>query len=143
MPSRMTKAQRAKKDAQKANPSEGMIQSRIIFEFQNRLSTAVVAAVVNETNRSGRGAMLETQRKRGMGMLPGFPDMIVIYQGNVIFLEVKKPKGTLQPNQKAVHERLRRHGMDVRVIRSADDVAAIAEELRAMPRAFGADPSYA
>ncbi len=43
---------------------------------------------------------------KAMGVKAGVPDLIVIYQGQVVAIELKAPGGTLSKAQKAMHERL-------------------------------------
>lgn len=53
----------------------------------------------------------------------GWPDrLIVLPDGRVVWVEVKQPGGRLARYQTAVHDRLREHGHDVRVVWSNEDV---------------------
>ena len=56
--------------------------------------------------------------KRAGELMPGIPDIAIIYQGRLIGIELKAAKGRLSPDQKAFHTRLRQSGADVEVIRS-------------------------
>lgn len=56
------------------------------------------------------------------GMLPGFPDLIVLgSHGRTGYLEVKTPKGTVSQAQQNVRSMLERMGHNVDVVRSVDD----------------------
>lgn len=47
---------------------------------------------------------------KAMGVKAGIPDIIVIYQGQVVAIELKAPGGTLSLAQKAMHEHLTNAG---------------------------------
>ncbi len=51
----------------------------------------------------------------------GVPDIQVIYDGRVLWLEVKRPSGKVTLIQKAVHDKLRRAGSIVHVVRSLEE----------------------
>lgn len=59
----------------------------------------------------------------------GVPDRIVIHDGRVVFVEVKRPGGKPRADQIAVHEKLRSVGADVRVIDTKDKVNELISEL--------------
>ena len=67
-------------------------------------------------NQSTRG------RQRWAGLLPGAPDLVAVKRGRVLFLEVKTAKGKVSEKQSEVHDLLRLHGMEVRVVRGIDDI---------------------
>jgi hypothetical protein len=60
-------------------------------------------------------------RVRDAGLVSGAPDLIVLKDGKVFFLEVKTKTGRMRPSQKLFAERLRQHGFDYFVVRSLDD----------------------
>jgi hypothetical protein len=75
-------------------------------------------AVPNE----GRRSALAGRAMKATGMLPGFPDLVVMQRpGRVAFLEVKAPEGRVSPAQAEAHETLRRLGFNVTVVRSHDE----------------------
>ena len=43
---------------------------------------------------------------KAMGVKPGVPDLIIIYDGRVVAIELKAEKGRLSPAQKDMHARL-------------------------------------
>jgi Holliday junction resolvase len=73
--------------------------------------------VMHIPNQSTRG------RQRWAGLLPGAPDLVAVKRGRVVFLEVKTEKGKVSEKQSEVHDLLRLHGMEVRVVRGIDDIA--------------------
>ena len=72
--------------------------------------------VMHIPNQSTRG------RQRWSGLVPGAPDLVAVKHGRVVFLEVKTEKGKVSEKQSEVHDLLRLHGMEVRVVRGADDI---------------------
>lgn len=52
----------------------------------------------------------------------GVPDRMVIYKGQVNFVEVKRPGGNLRANQKLVRDKFKRHGIDIHVVYSKETV---------------------
>lgn len=63
-------------------------------------------------------------RMKRQGLKPGIPDVLVVYQGRAIFIEMKRPGGRLSPAQKTMHERITSAGGVVEVCRSVDEVEA-------------------
>jgi hypothetical protein len=47
---------------------------------------------------------------------------VAVKHGRVVFLEVKTVMGRVSEKQSEVHDLLRLHGMEVRVVRGADDI---------------------
>jgi hypothetical protein len=43
-------------------------------------------------------------------------------QGLIIFIEYKRPGGSFQPGQKAIHRKLGQYGFPVHIITSKDEV---------------------
>lgn len=59
----------------------------------------------------------------------GLPDrMAIMPGGRVIFVELKRPKGTAEPHQTVVHRRLATLGCPVIILTTIEEVRAWAEE---------------
>lgn len=104
---------------------EAKVQIAIIRWLRTVMPNAMIHHSVNEGNRGGRQGMLDGARKKNMGMMPGFPDLIIITQKHaqpVFCIEVKGPKGTVSSVQKQVHDMLRQRNVPVCVAKSVDDV---------------------
>lgn len=87
--------------------------------------------IVSHYPAGGYRSRVEGAVLKGMGVLPGFPDIMIF--GEVVdgaglatatawFLEVKAGNGPVTPVQRALHEKLRELGFDVAVVRSLDEV---------------------
>lgn len=59
----------------------------------------------------------------------GVPDRIIIDHGRVIFVELKRKKEEPRKLQWKVIERMRRHGVDVRVVAGREEAKALVKEL--------------
>jgi hypothetical protein len=56
-----------------------------------------------------------------MGVHAGFADLIVLYEGRVLFLELKSLKGRLSPAQEAFRDVMLAQGFGWALVRSIDD----------------------
>ena len=60
-----------------------------------------------------------------MGMLPGVSDLVLISKNDVLFLEIKTPKGTQSENQKIFENRIDKTCGYYYVVRAVDDVIEV------------------
>lgn len=58
----------------------------------------------------------------------GMPDRIVILEGKVSFIELKRPGGVPRPDQLYCIDKLQRAGADVRVLAGSDEVRRWCDE---------------
>ena len=69
-------------------------------------------------------------RLAAMGTKAGWPDYLIVHNGNAIFFELKRPDGgTLSAVQRQVHAKLHMCGAPVFVVRSVEAVANILAEM--------------
>lgn len=89
---------------------------------------AIVHHCANEVTEAGpRGAKRQAILV-GMGVHPGFADLLVMSEGRVLFLEVKSAKGRLRPEQDAFRDTVLAQGFGWALVRSVDDaLAALAD----------------
>jgi len=78
---------------------------------------AVWTAIGHGGGGKTRGAIL-----KGMGVKAGMPDIMIIWRGQVIFIELKAGRGGLSRAQKAFHDRLYLAGASITVCRCLSDV---------------------
>jgi hypothetical protein len=57
----------------------------------------------------------------GMGVHPGFADLVVLCAGRVLFLELKSLRGRLSPAQEAFRDTVTAQGFGWALVRSLDD----------------------
>ena len=82
------------------------------------------AIVHHSPNETGAGTHAARKRQAilsGMGVYPGFADLIVLAGGQVLFLEVKTPTGRLSPAQAAFRDAVLEQGFGWALVRSIDD----------------------
>lgn len=105
---------------------ENPIQRSIVEYLRlNVPGNPIVHHSPNELGLSGEAAARQVAKHKMNGMLPGFPDLVVICYAGIFFLEVKAEGNTLSPAQKAVHLDIIRLGYRVAVVRSIDDVREV------------------
>lgn len=75
------------------------------------------SSIENRNNGSNEGG-----RRKQRGCRAGVPDILTIYQGRVLFMEVKAPKGRLHDSQKERIPEIEQAGAGVVIVRSVDDV---------------------
>ena len=82
---------------------------------------AIVHHCANEVTEPGpRGAKRQAILV-GMGVHPGFADLMVLCDSRVLFLELKSLKGRLSPNQEAFRDTVLAQGFGWALVRSVDD----------------------
>src|SRR5947207_543313 len=70
----------------------------------------------------GWRSAVEAAILKGQGVRPGIPDVAIVSEGRVYFLELKSPVGRTSPAQRAMHERLIAAGVRVEVVHSLEEV---------------------
>lgn len=101
--------------------TESKIQQEIVLFFNNNYCLknhkprCAIFSVPNE-GKSRR----EILRKKAIGLMPGVSDLIVIMEGQVIFVEVKTPEGSQSERQKDFEQIVSNLGFKYYVIRSLD-----------------------
>ena len=90
--------------------------------------SAIIHHCANEVTEAGpRGAKRQAILV-GMGVHPGFPDLMAFCDGRVLFLELKSVKGRLSPTQEAFRDAVQAQGHGWALVRSLDDaLGALAE----------------
>ena len=83
--------------------------------------TAIIHHCANEVTEPGpRGAKRQAILV-GMGVHPGFADLMVLCEGRVLFLELKSLKGRLSPAQEDFRDGVLAQGFGWALVRSLDD----------------------
>ncbi|WP_435988140.1 VRR-NUC domain-containing protein [Sulfitobacter sp. SH22] len=83
--------------------------------------TAIIHHCANEVTEPGpRGAKRQAILV-GMGLHPGFADLMLLCEGRVLFLELKSLKGRLSPAQEAFRDAVLAQGFCWALVRSLDD----------------------
>lgn len=122
------KAPRAKAPpgGKKRRTPEFDLHVRVVVRLQKRLPhDAALFHAANETG--GRDMDVQRIKARRMGVMPGFPDLGVIWRARVLLIELKAENGAVTRTQKWAHEQLRAAGAAVAVCRSIEEVEAFLE----------------
>jgi len=89
---------------------------------ESEIQAAIVKAlsqlgflVIHVPNQATRG------RSRYSGLLPGAPDLIVIGNNRIYFMEVKRHNGKQSLSQMAVQKMIEERGFDYHIVKSVDD----------------------
>lgn len=100
---------------------EADVQRAVVAALRMALPGAVIHHSPNEHRAGGPSARRVQGIRAGMGLSPGWPDLVVLAQGRVLFLEIKGPRGRLAPAQVAFRDRVRAEGHHWSLVRSVDD----------------------
>ena len=82
---------------------------------------AIVHYAVNEIAANDRRGQIRQSILVGMGVHPGFADLMVISGGHVLFLEVKSQTGRLRKSQEGFRDTVSAQGFGWALVRSVDD----------------------
>ena len=101
---------------------EADLQRSVVTALKFALpKTAIIHHCANEVTEPGpRGAKRQAILV-GMGVHPGFADLMVLCGSRVLFLELKSLKGRLSPNQEAFRDAVLAQGFGWALVRSVDD----------------------
>ena len=101
---------------------EADLQRAVVTALRFALpKNAIIHHCANEVTEAGpRGAKRQAILV-GMGVHPGFADLIILCGGRVLFLELKSLKGRLSPAQEAFRDAVTAHGFGWALVRSLDD----------------------
>src|SRR5260221_7370745 len=86
------------------------------------LAFALPADAVFTTIGHGGGGRVRGAQLKARGMVAGFPDLLILWQGKAFCIELKSENGRLSKEQEALHERLRLAGCFVETCHSLDEV---------------------
>lgn len=69
----------------------------------------------------GKRSKIEAMQLKASGVVPGIPDLLLIWDGIVTGFELKTTKGKTRDNQLDLHEIWRKNGIVVHIIRDFED----------------------
>ena len=94
------------------------------------LDLALPAPAWWTTIPAGGGGEVRGAKLKAMGYRPGTPDILIIHRYDVIWIELKSPKGRLAEFQRKCHTDLLKNGCcHWALARSVDDVQQALEDL--------------
>jgi hypothetical protein len=80
-------------------------------------------------NERASGSAREGAMLKGMGVVPGVPDLCLVWNGCVYWFEVKTATGVLSKAQKALHQKWSEQGVNVRVLRGEEEIYRSVSEI--------------
>ncbi len=104
--------------------SEAKIQADIVQYLQTR--GVYFFSVPNEA--AGRDAAIRMARLKAMGLRSGVSDMVLIFPGQVVFVEVKDEKGKQSDNQRRFQDKVNELGFDYFLVKSVEDVEKVVDK---------------
>ena len=107
--------------------SESKIQQVAIMEIWNKLPQTRLCLfhVPNGMFSNAR----EGAKFKAQGVISGVPDLVFIWHGKTHYIEVKCEKGKLSENQKALHQKWMEQGVEVKVMRSSEEIIQFVRKL--------------
>ena len=114
--------------------TEDQIHASIVQFWAVQAPDAIVHHSRNEGSRGGKAGIIDGTRGKRIGVVKGYPDLIIHWRGVTFFIEVKREGAYLDKAQKSLHEELRKHGLRVFVCRSVDDAQEVYAEMKVAPR---------
>ena len=91
--------------------------------------SAIIHHCANEVTEAGPRGAKHQAILVGMGVHPGFADLVVLCDGRVLFLELKSLKGQLSPAQEEFRDAVLAQGFGWALVRSLDDaLEALADQ---------------
>ena len=127
MPDRMTAQQLRETHGSKPRrhvDREGPVHRAVLAYLRRALPGAVIHHSPNETDMRGPTVARMISKQKCLGMVVGFPDLIIFWRGHVWAMEVKAEKGRVSPDQEAVGGAMVANGVRWAVVRSVDDARA-------------------
>jgi hypothetical protein len=116
---------------------EGPIHRAILNYLRRQYPRALVHHSPNENTMKGPDVARLISRNKSLGMVPGFPDIIMLHEGALFAFEVKTPRGRATPDQSAVGAIIEaNHGVWA-VVRSIDEVKAVIEATKDLGPVLG------
>ena len=101
---------------------EGPIHRAIVTYLRAVLpADAIVHHSAGEGVRGGKSGEIDGAKRKAMGQVAGFPDILIFTGGRGYCIEVKAEGGTLSEPQKMVRDILKGQGIPYAVCRSLDD----------------------
>ena len=107
---------------------EGPIHAAILAYLRRQYPSAVIHHSASEVDVKGPLIARAISKQKKMGMLVGFPDLLMLHEGRFYSFEVKAEGGRTSPAQRAVGEAIIAAGGFWGVVRSIDDVKELMGE---------------
>ena len=101
---------------------EGPVHRSILAHLRRLFPQAIIHHSPNGSSLRGPEVARQIAKAKSLGMVKGFPDLVVFHDGEALFFEVKAEGGKTQPEQDEVLAQLQAQGFRAAVVRSQQDV---------------------
>ena len=103
--------------------SEDRIQQEIVKWFNNNycLVHHKPRGIIFSVPNGGRRTKREATKLKATGLLSGVSDLVIIYNGKILFLELKTKEGSQRKTQKDFGERVKENFFEYHVSHSIDE----------------------
>ena len=108
-----------------SKPTENQIQRSIAKYLDMMLLSDAFWTAINPI--PGK-SIVAASNSKAMGMKGGVPDILILFRGQSIWVEVKREGGYLDKRQKLVHADIEMAGGAVYTARSIDDIQEILQQ---------------
>lgn len=99
------------------------------------LPDALIWHTPNEQNMPGtkKARSISIQHLKGLGMLPGFPDLGIFWRGRLLLVEFKAPPNKMTRKQVAVAQVAQSNGAMFACVSDVNEMRASLSSFKAMP----------
>ena len=99
------------------------------FAKQHHSSGAILHHSPNENPKGVQKTLIRYNAKmKNLGRKAGFPDIIILYKGKTLFIELKSQTGVLSKVQKLLFKDFQNTGFDVKIVRSLQEFQLIVNQ---------------
>ena len=99
------------------------IQAECVSWFKQEYPSGIIFAVPNAATHT------RSYYYQAEGMLPGAPDLVVVNNGGVAFIEMKSPKGRMKEQQVEFMKKSQDNGIQYGICRSLEDFKSTCKRL--------------
>ena len=110
----------------KRSSPEADIQKQIVNRLM--IEERIGRLIFWHTPNGAKLSMASASHFKALGMKAGVPDLIIVADGNIYFVEVKAEKGRLSDSQEQFLERMYQQGHFTAVVKSYQDAIEIFKE---------------
>lgn len=103
-------------------------EDRVHIAVCNYLKVRFPGAVVFHAPMEGKRTEFERFKMKLLGVRPGFPDLIILYQGKHLAIELKSEVGRPTPAQLLWIDVLRKQGWTAEVCKGFDEAKKVIDE---------------
>ena len=83
------------------------------------------SSVENSNHTGGISGMIKQGKDKRKGVKSGFPDIVILYNGTCLCIELKATKGVISDSQDLFHKKIISSGNRIEVVRSLTDLVMV------------------